>query len=190
LETLFDVIDQMEQKAHAAEKPSWRRDEIFADDGRDGQQRKEEGMAKVLRSSQSMIYREHLRDALFCFQVGDEFTIEALTSIVGRPPAACHYNLVGACVNGMAKARLIEKTGRTVPAQRASLHGSDLPIWRLVKYPERSSRTDRVTDQETQYILAEIALMNAEALIETKHLIDLRWQTLAQEVGGPIRFAG
>ncbi len=133
---MFDVIDRMQQEAHAARyAPPVR----TPDPDATGEERKEEAMAAVVEKRPAQIYKEHLESALFAFAHGSRFTVEQLTGIIGRPPEGVHYNAVGAIVNGMATRGLIRKTGRMVKSIRPGMHATEIAEWELVKYPERTA---------------------------------------------------
>jgi len=130
---LFDSLDRIQQQTEVP-----RFDVIFAPAGT-GPQLRDEGMSKVLAKKAAQNYKGTLEHALLSFKVGDTFTVEQLTGIVGRPPEGVHFNSVGAIIAGMAKRGLIEKTGHTKHAQRPIMHATELAEWRLVKFPEREA---------------------------------------------------
>lgn len=131
-ESLFNVLDRMQQDAHAAWEPG-----VGSREPADltGDERKESALAGVLRKTPAQIYKGHLEAALFQFPLFSRFTVEQLTGFAGRPPAGVHFNAVGAIVNGMAVRGLIRKTGRMVKASRPGMHATELAEWELVKYP-------------------------------------------------------
>lgn len=129
--TTLEALDRMQREAHAP-----RLGVIFAPAGT-GPELRDEAMQKTLAKKAAQVYKGHLEAALLSFRPGDLFTVEQLTAIAGRPPAEVHYNAVGAIISGMAKRRLIEKTGRMKHAQRPIMHATELAEWRLLKYAER-----------------------------------------------------
>jgi hypothetical protein len=98
-----------------------------------GEERKKLAFDRVLSKQSAKLYAELLEQRLREFPIGTLITVEDMTAI-GRP-VDCHYNVVGAAVNRMAKAGLIRKTGRMMPAKRPGMNGTLIGEWEIIGHP-------------------------------------------------------
>lgn len=75
-------------------------------------------------------WKEKLRNRVKGFLRGYTFTMDTVVDDLGGRPSDVHQNSIGALTFGLARAGLIERTGRTLKAERAARHRADMPEWR------------------------------------------------------------
>lgn len=96
-----------------------------------GEELKVSGIESVLTHTPQW-YREKFVAAIKGFPRGFCFTIEDVRSIAGDPPKETHYNCMGGLMRTAASQKLIVRTTERRKAKRASLHASELAVWRRV----------------------------------------------------------
>lgn len=96
-----------------------------------GEELRDSGMESVLRHTPET-YKEAFLSAIKNLPRGLCFTVEDVRSRAGDPPEAVHYNCIGALVRSAARQKLIVRTTERRKAKRASLHASELAIWRRI----------------------------------------------------------
>src|SRR4051812_19373775 len=89
---------------------------------------RDSGIESVL-SHTSEEWKEKVRNRVKGFLKGYCFTMDTLIDDLGGRPADVHPNSIGGLTFGMVKEGLIERTGRMLKAERASLHRTDMPEW-------------------------------------------------------------
>lgn len=75
-------------------------------------------------------YKERFITAIENFPVGYCFTVEDVRKRAGDPPEQVHYNCMGGLMRTAASKNLITRTSERRKAKRASLHASELAVWR------------------------------------------------------------
>ncbi len=90
---------------------------------------RDSGMESVLENTPQE-WKDKLKNRVRGFLKGYTFTIDTVVDGIGGRPADVHPNAIGAITHGMVKEGLIERTGRMLKAERASLHRTDMPEWR------------------------------------------------------------
>lgn len=96
-----------------------------------GEELKASGMESVLEHT-PLEYKEKFIGTIEGFARGYCFTAEDVRALVGDPPEEVHYNCFGSLMRRAAMLKLIVKTPERRKARRASLHSSELAVWRRV----------------------------------------------------------
>jgi hypothetical protein len=97
-----------------------------------GQERKATGMTQALSADVVQDWKDRFRSAVEGFEPGRRFTSEDVLALVGLPSGEVGMNAnnaVGAMMNGLARRRLIVKTGARVLSRRSSSHGAEILLW-------------------------------------------------------------
>jgi hypothetical protein len=97
--------------------------------GLDGKAR---GMGKAVDHAKEEWKNEFRRYARAFALTGVPFTSEDVVTWAGLPSGGVGKdanNAVGAMMNGLARAKVIRKTGRRVLSRRPSSHGAELTEW-------------------------------------------------------------
>jgi hypothetical protein len=90
---------------------------------------RDSGMESVLDHTPEE-WKQKLKNRVRGFLRGYTFTMDKVVDELGGRPYDVHPNSIGALTFSMAKEGLIERTGRMLKAERASLHRTDMPEWR------------------------------------------------------------
>lgn len=112
-------------------------DQVFAGDlsptgpPRTGLELRDSGIESVLSHTPEQ-YRQKFVEAIRSFPAGYCFTVEDVRSRAGDPPREVHYNCMGGLMRTAASQKLIVRTLERRKAKRASLHASELAVWRRV----------------------------------------------------------
>lgn len=77
-------------------------------------------------------YRDKFVEAVEKFPRGHLFTVEDVRAIVGDPPEEVNPNCMGGLMRRAAGKKLIVRTSERRNAKRASLHASELAVWRRI----------------------------------------------------------
>jgi len=100
----------------------------------EGKHRRDEGMARVRGRQSNFEFNHAASQFFFGLKVGDVFTPDDVVRYAGLPDeGANRNNAVGAWINGMAKSRFIEWTGRLVKSERANRHAGNNKEWIKVR---------------------------------------------------------
>lgn len=96
-----------------------------------GEELKISGMVSVVRHTPKW-YVDAFIEAVKNFQRGQLITVEDVRDFVGDPPKEVSPNCMGGLMRRAAGKKLIVRTSERRKAKRASLHSSELAVWRRV----------------------------------------------------------
>lgn len=96
-----------------------------------GEELRDSGMDLVLAHTPEE-YKQMFIQVIKDFPAGLAFTVEDVRHFAGDPPKETHYNCMGALMRRAAGQKLIVRTSERRKAKRASLHASELAVWRRV----------------------------------------------------------
>lgn len=96
-----------------------------------GEDLKISGIESVLSHTPDW-YRDRFVEAVEKFPRGLLFTVEDVRAVVGDPPAEVSPNCMGGLMRRAAGKKLIARTSERRKAKRASLHASELAVWRRI----------------------------------------------------------
>ena len=101
----------------------------------EGKRKKEEGMAKARGSPSAIQWNHDVGRWFMLLPVGTTFTMDDVIRANGLPSegGANKQNAVGAWINGMARARFIQKTGRIIKSERVKRHAGEANEWVKIK---------------------------------------------------------
>lgn len=94
-----------------------------------GKDLRDSGIASVLGHTPES-YKQAFINTIKAFPKGYCFTVENVREKVGDPPKEVHYNCMGGLMRTAAGMDLITRTSERRKAKRASLHASELAVWR------------------------------------------------------------
>src|SRR5262245_38432452 len=107
-------------------------DNLF--DLNEGRRRRDEGTARSRGNQGNVEFNHAAQQFFFGLKVGDTFTPDDLVAYAGLPDEGPNQNnAVGAWINGMAKAKFIRWTGRTVKSERVGRHAGTNKEWIKVR---------------------------------------------------------
>lgn len=97
----------------------------------DGKQKKEDGMSHALSIHEA--WQESFREAIRQLADTDRpFTSEDAVAICGLPTGEVglhRNNAVGAMMSGLAKQKVIKKTGKHILSRRSVSHATEINTW-------------------------------------------------------------
>lgn len=97
--------------------------------------RKDEGMAKASTGPSAIQWNHDVGRWFMLLPLGTTFTMDDVIRANGLPASggANKQNAVGAWINGMARAKFIQKTGRVVKSERIQRHAGEANEWVKIK---------------------------------------------------------
>lgn len=96
-----------------------------------GEDLRDSGIESVLEHTPEQ-YKQKFIDVIKGFHRGYLFTVEDVRERAGDPPESVHFNCMGGLMRSAAKLNLIVRTVERRKAKRASLHASELAVWRRI----------------------------------------------------------
>lgn len=103
-------------------------------DNDESKRRRDDGMAKAKQNRSTFEWQHDAQLEYFNWPLGFVFTPDFLVSRIGLPSEGANKNnVVGAWINGMAKAGFIVWTGNTVKSQRVKRHAGEAKEWMKIK---------------------------------------------------------
>lgn len=102
----------------------------------EGKRRKEDGMNKAKGGAGAIVWNQDAGRWFFKLPLGAVFCPDDLIRACGLPNAdggPNSQNAVGAWINGMAKAKFIRWTGRTVRSERVVRNAGEARQWQKIK---------------------------------------------------------
>lgn len=90
---------------------------------------RDSGIESVLKHTPET-YKQKFISVIKGFPKGRCFTVEDVRERAGDPPKEVHYNCMGGLMRTAAGMDLITRTSERRKAKRASLHASELAVWR------------------------------------------------------------
>lgn len=112
-------------------------DQVFAGDPAPtgppltGEELRDSGIESVLDHTPEQ-YKKRFIETVKAFHRGFCFTVEEVRARAGDPPKEAHYNCMGGLMRTAASMKLIVRTSERRKAKRASLHASELAVWKRV----------------------------------------------------------
>lgn len=94
-----------------------------------GKDLRDSGIEAVLQHTPES-YKQAFINTIKDFPKGYCFTVEDVREKAGDPPKEVHYNCIGGLIRTAAGMNLITRTVERRKAKRASLHASELAVWR------------------------------------------------------------
>jgi hypothetical protein len=96
-----------------------------------GEELRDSGIKSVLTHTPES-YKDRFIKVVISFHRGYLFTVEDVRERAGDPPIEAHYNCMGGLMRTAASMKLIVRTAERRKAKRASLHASELSVWRRI----------------------------------------------------------
>lgn len=96
-----------------------------------GEELRDSGIESVLTHTPEW-YRDKFVEAVERFPRGHLFTVEDVRAVVGDPPEEVNPNCMGGLMRRAAGKKLILRTTERRKAKRASLHASELAVWKRI----------------------------------------------------------
>jgi hypothetical protein len=96
----------------------------------ESKRRRDEGMANAKLNRSTMAWQHDAGRWFMLLPIGTTFVMDDVVRAVGlAAEGANKNNVVGAWINGLAKAKFIAKTGRVVKSERITRHAGEANEW-------------------------------------------------------------